>query len=400
MNLNTIFSQTLFLFGAGSTQEAGCKPSKEMLNDLNRVLETEENIHDRELQLEAYRFIRSTLDFQNSWRNIKLRNEDYGANIEEFVLILRKVINRDLYIASPLVGNWNEKILYLESQKKSIFEDLLTLIENQCLPKWLEFDKKRRNKLLKPIKRFFQDTQSDNYLLDIFTLNYDLVFDSYFSEEDENIINDGFVRNEWSNNFDNTNTFRINYYKLHGSLNWEKEEASDDVIRLNKSIVADNPHLIFGQQEKIASVEPFLSLISQFRECLDRKQYYFIIGYSFFDKYINNMILEALNKNVERKLIVTVNPKKIKNLNGKTIADKISFAKNIIAQQILRIQGNDEYGKNFQAKKISAEKIEIIPMRASVFYRDFFSNKGSKFSEMLTRFTSQDSPFEYDSAVF
>jgi hypothetical protein len=65
-----------------------------------------------------------------------------------------------------------------------------------------------------------------------------------------------------------------------------------------------DPYIIFGYGAKTFSVEPFFSLIHNFRTLLKERSYIFTIGYSFFDPYINNLLLEALNHGGKKLIIV------------------------------------------------------------------------------------------------
>lgn len=252
------------------------------------------------------------------------------------MFLLRKIIYRDHLLPHPLVGNWSEKILRFEYKNGDIFKSLLSKLEYSYLPSWLTFDSSKQSKLLTPLKQFFVDTTDRNFIFDIVTINYDLLLENFLNNSSETVVNDGFDSNQWLDSFEappEGNKYRINYYKLHGSLNWTRDEDSGQVTKKESpSGSSSAPLLIFGQETKMLSIEPFLSLTSRFKELLHERDYIIVVGYSFFDTYINNLILEAVNKYLEKKLIV-VSP-----FSG--MADESHISKELAAK-IKRIQESD-----------------------------------------------------------
>ncbi len=390
MTLEELSKKVVFFTGAGATVEAGCKTSKMMIDDLGRIIEHEGNKDE----VEIFRFIISCLEYQKSWKNIASKQTDYIPNIEEFVFLLRKIVNRDYIIPHPMVGNWSEKILKFEYREQDVFKTLLSKIEYTYLPNWLSFDAPKSQTLLTPVKQFLTDTSDKPFVLDFFTINYDLVFEKFFNTSAETVLNDGFQSGDWQNAFDSQDQvekYRMNYYKIHGSLNWTKSIAGvDDEIMKGQVRKEDKlpltsfiPLLIFGQEAKMLSVDPFLSLTFRFKEILDERDFFIIIGYSFFDTYINNLIIESVNKYPEKKLII-VSPFKGEK-NPKEISKKI-------ADKIKRIQESDISSKIYNVKQISPEKIEIIQMNSSQFYKEYFDNKAAKLVELIKNISKPDAP--------
>lgn len=388
MKLEELSKKVVFFLGAGATTEAGCKTSCMMIEDLARKIEKEGNKDE----IEIYRFILSCLEYQKSWKNIEIKQEDYITNIEEFVFLLRKIINRDELIPHPMVGNWSEKILKFEYKKSDIFQTLLSKLEYTYLPSWLSFEIDKADSLLSPIKQFFSDTSDRSIELDFFTINYDLVLEKYFNSASQILLNDGFISGEWQNAFKphvKTEKYSINYYKLHGSLNWTRSVigVDDDGGQVRKEDTLPStsfvPLLIFGQETKMLSVDPFLSLTSQFKDILEERDYYIIIGYSFFDTYINNLIIESVNKYPEKKLII-VSP-----FPGEKNKDEIAKK---LAAKIKRIQESDLNCNIYNIKQISPDKLIILQMKASLFYKDYFANKGVKLIRLIKDLSKPDNP--------
>lgn len=382
MNLNDIFNKCTLILGAGATTEAGCLTSKGMLLDLEDKINQEDDTSSREV----YYFLCACLEYQNSWKNLRKKNNDYISNIEDYIFLLRKIIHRDYYLPHPLIGNWSEKIIKLENKESDIFQKILNRIENIYLRQWLSINPRKQNSLLKPLRDFLQNSTHEKFILYLFTINYDLVIETYFNNEHETLVNDGFSSGIWSDNFDLTdhkeqNKYKINYYKLHGSLNWERDPqdpALGQIKKTSDNMISDKPIIIFGQEAKMLSIDPFLALTSRFREKLENSNYYFIIGYSFFDTYINNLILESVNKFPEKKLVVVSNSLK----NSRDISDKI-----------YRIQEADISGNLYNIKKISPDKVHCINIKASDFYNKYFSDGAKEFIKLYKELAITDDPF-------
>ena len=160
--------------------------------------------------------------------------------------------------------------------------------------------------------------------LKLFTTNYDMLFEQAANECGFTMI-DGFTftfpRVFNGNNYDYDIVIRKNsritaqenyagkvfhLYKLHGSLDWEKDEESGQI---RKCDFANNkmPVMIFPSSIKYETSyeQPFFEMMSRFQtELRMDNALLIIIGYSFGDKHINSMIFEALELNHSLQLII------------------------------------------------------------------------------------------------
>src|SRR5688500_723892 len=103
------FKNIVFLFGAGVSIDAGCRSSKGILDDLIGTIKNPDALVEETLRkpfLEIYEFLQASLDYQHSLRNIRIDRNHYKSNIEDFILVLRKIIDKEFIIPYPLVGNW------------------------------------------------------------------------------------------------------------------------------------------------------------------------------------------------------------------------------------------------------------------------------------------------------
>lgn len=160
--------------------------------------------------------------------------------------------------------------------------------------------------------------------LKLFTTNYDMLFEQAANECGFTMI-DGFTftfpRVFNGNNYDYDIVIRKNsritaqenyagkvfhLYKLHGSLDWEKDEESGQ-IRKCDFVNNKMPVMIFPSSIKYETSyeQPFFEMMSRFQtELRMDNALLIIIGYSFGDKHINSMIFEALELNHSLQLVI------------------------------------------------------------------------------------------------
>jgi len=196
-----IIGRSLFLFGAGATKDAGCLISSEMLDDIQKI-----DLSDPEK--EALDFLLSALHYHSSWKNIKERkkpNESNGhqPNIEDLMLLIRRIIHRDSYLPYPITGSWADKINFLEiawkdlnrtwspEKSKTLFENLEEKLTAR-LSDWLNLGQEDTGYLI-PISDYLKKSEEKGPTLEFFTLNYDLVFEKHFNMQDETLLNNGFT---------------------------------------------------------------------------------------------------------------------------------------------------------------------------------------------------------------
>ena len=320
IDLNNAIEKSIFLLGAGASygtknKRTGCKMSGEMFKSLEELLKEPIKLGNSEVEAETYRFLLSTLQYQSSWKTFEKNAKFiFSPNIEELALIIRRIKNRDNYLPYPLTGNWADKLILLESQYKSengqsLFSKLEVQLKNELLPKWLEIDQESLN-YLEPLANLM-NSQSLINPIECFSLNYDQTIEIFLNKKHNVKPYCGFVSGEWKGPFqkDTTGFDKLNLYKLHGSLNWVRISDSgeakeiDTLNEIEKKDIDErhNPYIIFGHGTKTFSFDPFFSLISKFKKLLSDRLYIFAIGYSFFDPYINNLIIEALNQDPFRK---------------------------------------------------------------------------------------------------
>ena len=127
------------------------------------------------------------------------------------------------------------------------------------------------------------------------------VLEQFINQDEITNLNNGFLQGRWINNFAYKEI--INYYKIHGSPDWE-QDASDEISCSMSHESSSDPLIIVSQENKMLSIDPFLSLVFDFKGKLEGPDFYIIIGCSFFGTYINNLVLQGVNQDPDKRIII------------------------------------------------------------------------------------------------
>lgn len=155
---------------------------------------------------------------------------------------------------------------------------------------------------------------NNDFEKEIFTLNYDLMIERALEEVGLPYFT-GFVGtvkpfflpesvDDFSGSYVKTNWTKL--WKMHGSLNYKK--ALDGRIFIESKVTDEYENLlIYPSMDKYLSARkaPFISYLDRFRKyILDKEKILFILGYSFGDEHINEIINNGLNNNTRLSVIV------------------------------------------------------------------------------------------------
>lgn len=157
----------------------------------------------------------------------------------------------------------------------------------------------------------------------IFTLNYDTLFENA-AQSSNAIIIDGFsytmprtfsgryfdydiVQREGSKLKEEDNFIQrvFHLHKLHGSINWETDIITGEVVINSET---KDPLMVYPRDAKYEDSyeQPFFEMMARFQRNLRQNNDTLLIciGYSFNDKHINSAIEEALNQNPGFRLAI------------------------------------------------------------------------------------------------
>ena len=96
-------------------------------------------------------------------------------------------------------------------------------------------------------------------------------------------------------------------YKMHGSINWYKEEDKIRQKDIKEQNIAENPLLIYPATDKYESSyeQPYFEMMSRFQQAVRKENTLLIVvGFSFQDKHIKNIIVEAVKQNASFNLVI------------------------------------------------------------------------------------------------
>ncbi len=235
---------------------------------------------------------------------------------------------------------------YLNLFKNIARSYLIDLINN--LVGDLLLVRKKRDKIIDCYKPFI-DKLANYKVINIITLNHDLLMETIITWELGRDFSDGFTRNQnilvYDGNplnvFQNFFSEDITLIKLHGSIDMYKYEFFNELesnvkstgeylffktnnFREKQSPQRKNPdtgeivqtfhrsispQFIAGtrKDEIIAINELYKSLYHKFSEQITTAKELMIIGYSYSDKHVNEKIQNAIN-NPDLKCIININP--------------------------------------------------------------------------------------------
>lgn len=153
-------------------------------------------------------------------------------------------------------------------------------------------------------------------------------FDYDFVTRDDNNKSPHFVENVFQ------------FYKLHGSIDWTKD--NDSILQDPKT---KSPLLIYPRSSKfrLSYSQPFLEMMSRFQIALRKPNTgLLIIGFGFNDDHLAQPILSAIRSNSSLRLLM-VDP----CLSGNELNSSITFIKSLIEKNDSRLAFLDSKFEDF-----------------------------------------------------
>ena len=154
----------------------------------------------------------------------------------------------------------------------------------------------------------------------IFTTNYDLCFE-YAARQGRYVVIDGFshttpqvfdslyfgydiVKRESNPDSQDyiSNVFHL--YKLHGSIDWQKNEQTNEIELVKDS---EKPILIYPRNTKyeLAFEQPYLEMMSAFQSALRQPETaLLVVGFGFNDNHLAEPIISAIHSNLNLKVVI------------------------------------------------------------------------------------------------
>ena len=156
--------------------------------------------------------------------------------------------------------------------------------------------------------------------IDIFTLNHDLLLETYLQKENVAFINGIDVNGKWNNKLFDSSDGKVRLYKLHGSIEWKNTflhtpmKQENICVSTNGKITSgdeDRSVILIGTKNKILDYYKwniFTELHQRFKESLYRTKKLIISGYSFGDDGINVRIVDWLVGDSKERNAIIIDP--------------------------------------------------------------------------------------------
>jgi hypothetical protein len=285
--------QIMFLLGAGASVEAKIPVSNEMVIQIERLINEQEDwMPFRDL----YYYLKSSIHYSEGI--FGRFNEPF--NVEKLLVVINEIEKRDKNIVYPFIGSWNIRLLDLAGNDFSNITKLKKLIRKQ-LNNWVRVKNYENASYYSGFSALASEIGS---LMKVFTFNYDLCFERVVGQS--KVVETGFNKRmkDWHySNFDNEEGKSFYLYKLHGSMDWyTKPEEPNKLYQSDEP--EDDPELIFGIQHKLSSIDPYFFYTSEFRRStLEDAKLVVTIGYSFADDYANKILTQALNTRNDLRIL-------------------------------------------------------------------------------------------------
>lgn len=302
-----------FLLGAGASKNAGVPTTFEFVKEFNEKINAEnediKNLNDKIQEKIKQSLKKSSQDIDVE---VLLRTLNEILNFGEFeknainAFLEEDIIYNNVFHDSNSTNNNDE----IKKLIKSIYDELLSFIRTKVIVPKSQIAKLE---YLSPLKAFF-----DLGPLNIYSVNYDTVIEQFCAENRLNFT-DGFDEAWNPKLFDDEKNFDIKLFKIHGSITWYKTEYNRFIKSLvdNKQGNSDKIELITGEKaenlmiypaQKYEYYEPLFELLMKMKDNLIKScDILFIVGYSFRDYHIRQLIWDVARKNKDM-FIVLISP--------------------------------------------------------------------------------------------
>jgi hypothetical protein len=277
------------LLGAGASREAGCPLMAGLIESFEARLSAEP---DPKVRV-AY-----------DWLFQRLRS-DRPSELVDVETVLTAISSLESLEEDPLrpfVVQWAKE----RRTFKDVFPRLRLLLHEHIRA---ECEKVATTDYLNPLLSWTDGP------LDVFTVNYDTAIEQLCHRHGVT-CRDGFGTYWDPREFDSA-TSGIRLFKLHGSLLWYRTAQSPErlvkipVSGLESSdgkvtFYADrdvSTLLIFPARTKAEHTDPYAHLAHRFRTALDTDDVLVVIGYSFRDAYLKELIIERIRRRPNFRMI-------------------------------------------------------------------------------------------------
>lgn len=288
----------MLLLGAGASMEAGVPDAKQMAKEIVRIFN-----EDNHLEKEA-----KVLNFVNEQliSDARKRASDSTIDCVDIEALYNAILllsERETLEISPFVAAWHPDLERIADANR-VFKRIMLQMELRL--RGLTFvEDERKVDYLKPILNLARNQNT----LSIATLNYDNTIE--LLSRANGVACDTGVKSWVERGFFEYQNDGISLLRLHGSNYWfwskgvqtYEQRLPHTELRVMSAfdkeppvtVLVETPMAIFGQRNKLTTEGPFLDLLKQFDEQLQKTNLLTVVGYSFRDPHINFYITKFLN---------------------------------------------------------------------------------------------------------
>lgn len=351
----------IVLLGAGASAEAGIPVSSRMIRSVEENLE---NKGEWTAFRELYNHVKSAIHFAAGLRGRFGDSVDF--NIETLVNTLYELEKNEEHPLYPFIAAWNSRFVALAGGDFGKVRRFRKLILGS-LKKWMCVEHVAKANYYKGLCTLQQDL---NYPLHVFSLNYDLCVERLNLSNGGFRVETGFADYGPDNPWDferfadlglsNSPPPQILLYKLHGSINWKRDQAKNlFAVDQIESVDEDEMEIIFGRDFKLEAADPYLFFAYEFRRFTLLARLIVAIGYGFGDLHINKMLTQSLRNDPERRLLVIQNCKADDvSTRQAEIAKKLDLDRDRMSQVLVREGSAKEF---LETPDSAPNLIEMIP---------------------------------------
>lgn len=288
----------MLLLSAGASVEADVPDAKRMAKEIIQNFNADARLRN---EADVLNFVNAQL-VDDARRRASDPSID-GVDVEALYNAILLLFERDELEISTFVESWLPDLVTIKNPDK-IFGDIMFRMERMLKALTLIKDE-HKVAYLKPILNLARRQKR----LFVATLNYDNGIE-LLSRVNGIGCDTGIESWIKTGSFDYPNN-GIQLLKLHGSVYWRwtkdaqtyEERLPHRRIRfkthfdekLPAMVLVETPMVVFGQRNKLTTEGPFLDLLKQFDEQLQRTDILTVVGYSFRDPHIDFYISKFLN---------------------------------------------------------------------------------------------------------